>query len=148
VFFAKAVFGTGTAIAVLESSKYNIAESVCLMFQYQISSSKINLTFQASTSAESEFVIYGTWTFADQSVTGTWNKASVLLPNGVTRWKFIATKAGFTIDSSYAALDNIDFNDSCVDLNPRDGMYEPYTNLLSFNKGLDKFLYLCKKLQI
>ena len=54
------------------------------------------------------------WTYFNQTNRESWNNASVSLPNGVMKWKFIAEKVGFTIDSQYAALDHIEFVDSCV----------------------------------
>jgi len=124
VFYLKALFGTDVATAILESPPYNITKSVCIVFHYQISSPKIELSFLASTTVRPEFSVYNKWTFANQSTTGSWNNDFVPLPNGVTKWRFVAVKSGMTTDSQYAALDHIEVVDSCVNSNSSiSGMY-------------------------
>ena len=121
VFYMRALFDTGLDQAVLESSQYDINEPVCIKFRYQISTPKIKLSFNASTNVGPNFYVYVTWTFADQHVLGGWNDAFVSLPNGVTKWSFIAEKNGFTSNSPYAALDHIEFVSSCPYPNSNSG---------------------------
>jgi len=106
VFYVGVFFGPSTSNAILESPAFNIHESVCLNFFYQISTSTVRLDIYISTSAF-DFRLTGSLNYTSQSSVSQWNKASFFLRNGVTKIKFVATKFGFTSDQQFIRIDRI-----------------------------------------
>ena len=106
VFFMTAKFGSSVGKAVLKSPVYNIKESVCLQFFYQITTPRIVLQISASAPNQAD-AFTATVTYDQQSNSGSWNQASFLFREGLNQLQFTANKMGITHSWHFVKLDRI-----------------------------------------
>ena len=71
-----------------------------------------------STWKNNNLKVIDTLLYGNQSFIGAWNKALILLPDGVIELAFVANKTGITIDRPYSAVDRINFVPYETCLNP------------------------------
>jgi hypothetical protein len=113
VFYLRAAFGTDVDTAVIESPFYNVTLPACLSFYYLISSPAIILN--VLNKKASNFVLIDNITYNDQVTLASWNKAFVMLPDGITQLRLNAEKFSKTASSQFVIVDRINLivGDAC-----------------------------------
>ena len=114
VYFLETIFGHGLYSSFIQSPIFDAMSETCLYFRYQISSPKIKLKILGKTSADSNFEASDTVLFGDQEQVGSWNDATVSLPDGVIQFQIIADKTGVSNNIHFVMIDSIRFS-SCPD---------------------------------
>jgi len=107
-YFMQVTFSSGTNIAILESPSYLINTTVCLQFNYSISSPKIYLNVTISTSAPPIWQSVGLISYLDQTSTnGSLQKAAILVVDGISQIRFVAIKNGITENEESVVIDDV-----------------------------------------
>ena len=92
--------------ATLLSPVYDINTTVCLTFQYNISSQNMALFVVVSSYASPEFQFFNPnkyISYFDQTLTSWWSSASVELPDGLKQIQFTAYKVDY-VDAKCGSL--------------------------------------------
>jgi FtsH-binding integral membrane protein len=108
VFYLRTEFGTGIDTALIESPVYSFKSRVCLSFYYMISSPTIILNVLSIQA--SKFVLLANFTYSDQVNLTSWNKAFIMLQDGVVQVRLRAEKFGITKTSQFVMVDRIRLN--------------------------------------
>jgi hypothetical protein len=113
VFYLKAAFGTGVETAILESPIYNIKSPACLSFYYLISSPTVILNVLNKEAPG--FVLLANMTYGGQVNLTSWNKAFIMLQDGVMQLRLSAEKFGITTSPQFVIVDriNLAIGESC-----------------------------------
>lgn len=106
VFYLKATFGPGTGDALLEIPVSVTGSNKYLIFDYQISSPKIELGVLQSKAGNTEISKMRTYT--DEYNAGGWSRLKFPLNSEVEAILLVARKTGVTTNVEYVFVDRIE----------------------------------------